>query len=66
MRIFMTFNLCVCIGFQRQRDPRLNEILFPFFDKKRVKVLIDTYEVDPEFKEKGKNCYPLTLISFNF
>ena len=39
--------------FQRQRDPRLNEILFPFFDRKRVKQLIDTYEPSSEFKEKG-------------
>jgi phosphatidylinositol phospholipase C beta len=30
---------------ERQRDPRLNEILFPFFDRKRTKQIIDTYEL---------------------
>lgn len=33
---------------ERQRDPRLNEILFPFFDSKRVKQLIKTHEPDEE------------------
>jgi phosphatidylinositol phospholipase C beta len=35
---------------ERQRDDRLNEILFPFFDRKRVKQLIDCYEVFEDFK----------------
>ena len=39
---------------QKQRDPRLNEILFPFFDAKRCKQIVETYEVDPEYVEKGK------------
>ncbi|XP_014674680.1 PREDICTED: 1-phosphatidylinositol 4,5-bisphosphate phosphodiesterase beta-4-like [Priapulus caudatus] len=33
---------------ERQRDPRLNEILFPFFDHKRVVQLIETYETNAE------------------
>ncbi|KAI8505595.1 1-phosphatidylinositol 4,5-bisphosphate phosphodiesterase beta-4 [Branchiostoma belcheri] len=37
---------------RQQRDPRLNEILFPFFDRKRVVALIQKYEVDPEFTKK--------------
>ncbi|XP_035672368.1 1-phosphatidylinositol 4,5-bisphosphate phosphodiesterase beta-4-like isoform X1 [Branchiostoma floridae] len=37
---------------EQQRDPRLNEILFPFFDRKRVVALIQKYEVDPEFTKK--------------
>jgi phosphatidylinositol phospholipase C beta len=39
---------------ERQRDPRLNEILFPFFDRKRVKQIIDMYEVDDGFKAEEK------------
>lgn len=42
----------VCV-MQRQRDPRLNEILFPHYDDKRLQAIIDTYERDPEYKEKG-------------
>jgi len=38
---------------QRQRDPRLNEILFPLFDRKRVKNIIDTYEASKEFCAAG-------------
>nr|CFW94238.1 Eka-phospholipase C 1 protein [Euperipatoides kanangrensis] len=34
---------------ERQRDPRLNEILFPFYDHKRVVQIIQTYEKNPEF-----------------
>ena len=41
----------VCL--QKQRDPRLNEILFPFFNEKRVRQIIDTYDADDENKEKG-------------
>ena len=39
---------------QRQRDPRLNEILFPFFNEKRVKQIIDTYDTSEENQEKGE------------
>lgn len=46
-----TFNLC----FQRQRDPRLNEILFPYYNRKRVLQLITTYERDPDYVKNGKD-----------
>ncbi|XP_077989116.1 1-phosphatidylinositol 4,5-bisphosphate phosphodiesterase beta-4-like isoform X2 [Glandiceps talaboti] len=36
----------------RQRDPRLNEILFPFFNRERVLQIINTYEKDEEFLQK--------------
>lgn len=39
---------------QNQRDPRLNEILFPFYDNKRAMQIIDKYERDVELKKKGK------------
>ena len=44
--------MCYCL--QWQRDDRLNEILFPFYDAKRVKQIIDTYETDERFKEKSE------------
>ncbi|XP_035277577.1 1-phosphatidylinositol 4,5-bisphosphate phosphodiesterase beta-4 isoform X3 [Anguilla anguilla] len=36
-----------------QRDPRLNEILFPFYDPKRAMRIVETYELDPELRSKG-------------
>lgn len=39
---------------QHQRDPRLNEILFPFYDTKRAMQIIETYEPDEDLKRKGK------------
>ncbi|XP_077866794.1 LOW QUALITY PROTEIN: 1-phosphatidylinositol 4,5-bisphosphate phosphodiesterase beta-4-like [Saccoglossus kowalevskii] len=34
---------------EQQRDPRLNEILFPFYNRERVLQIISTYEFDDEF-----------------
>lgn len=39
---------------QNQRDPRLNEILFPFYDPKRAMQIIEKYERDDLLKKKGK------------
>ncbi|KAG7465861.1 hypothetical protein MATL_G00158310 [Megalops atlanticus] len=38
---------------ENQRDPRLNEILFPFYDSKRALQIINTYEQDAELRKKG-------------
>lgn len=38
---------------EEQRDPRLNEILFPFFDDKRVHQLIAKYETDENYISNG-------------
>lgn len=38
---------------QKQRDPRLNEILHPFYDEKRVLELMAAYEPNPELVEQG-------------
>ena len=38
---------------QKQRDPRLNEILYPFYDDKRAKEIINTYETNPEIAKMG-------------
>lgn len=45
-----------------QRDPRLNEILFPMYNDKSSKVLIRNYEPDPEMAKKGLTV-ELTLIN---
>jgi phosphatidylinositol phospholipase C beta len=37
-----------------QRDPRLNEILFPFFDQERVQQLIAKHETDESYISQGK------------
>lgn len=48
-------NQCVLVLLlQNQRDPRLNEILFPFYDNKRAMQIIEKYERDGELKKKGK------------
>ncbi|CAD6193233.1 unnamed protein product [Caenorhabditis auriculariae] len=39
---------------EEQRDPRLNEILFPFFDVSRTQQLITKYESDNNYIENGK------------
>ncbi|CAB3977438.1 1-phosphatidylinositol 4,5-bisphosphate phosphodiesterase classes I and II-like [Paramuricea clavata] len=36
-----------------QRDPRLNEILFPYYDTERAMSFINTYEPNKQFAEKG-------------
>ncbi|TRY92504.1 hypothetical protein DNTS_028203, partial [Danionella cerebrum] len=48
------------VGFlnENQRDPRLNEILFPFFDSKCAFQIIQRYEFDEKLKRKG-------LLSFD-
>jgi len=38
---------------EKQRDPRLNEILYPHYDHKRVMEIINTYEKNPDFIAKG-------------
>ncbi|XP_041352770.1 1-phosphatidylinositol 4,5-bisphosphate phosphodiesterase beta-4-like isoform X1 [Gigantopelta aegis] len=37
---------------ERQRDPRLNEILFPFYNRDRASGIIQAYEPDPEYSKK--------------
>uniref|UniRef100_A0A8C4IH87 1-phosphatidylinositol 4,5-bisphosphate phosphodiesterase n=1 Tax=Dicentrarchus labrax TaxID=13489 RepID=A0A8C4IH87_DICLA len=46
-------SVCVRVVPQNQRDPRLNEILFPFYDPKRAMQIIEKYERDDELKKKG-------------
>ncbi|XP_073667461.1 1-phosphatidylinositol 4,5-bisphosphate phosphodiesterase beta-4-like isoform X2 [Paramisgurnus dabryanus] len=51
---YLTVEQLVSFLNENQRDPRLNEILFPFYDPKRVMQIIETYERDGDFKKKGR------------
>ncbi|KAA8583375.1 hypothetical protein FQN60_015921 [Etheostoma spectabile] len=50
---FPLYCIPALIPFPNQRDPRLNEILFPFYDHKRATQIIEKYERDEELKKKG-------------
>ncbi|KAM6906245.1 1-phosphatidylinositol 4,5-bisphosphate phosphodiesterase beta-4 [Lycodopsis pacificus] len=50
---YLTVEQLVSFLNENQRDPRLNEILFPFYDPKRAMQIIDKYERDEELKKKG-------------
>lgn len=39
---------------EKQRDPRLNEILYPLYDEKRAIEIIETYEQSDEAKTASK------------
>ncbi|XP_076765770.1 1-phosphatidylinositol 4,5-bisphosphate phosphodiesterase [Xylocopa sonorina] len=57
-----TINLGQLVQFmnEKQRDPRLNEILYPLYDEKRCTEIINDYEED----EKAKNAKSLTKDGF--
>lgn len=40
---------------EKQRDPRLNEILYPLYDEKRTLEIISTYEQSEDFRGKSKS-----------
>ena len=39
-------------AFQSQRDPRLNEIIFPYYDRNSILRIINTYETNKSFIQK--------------
>ncbi|XP_039593839.1 1-phosphatidylinositol 4,5-bisphosphate phosphodiesterase beta-4 isoform X3 [Polypterus senegalus] len=39
---------------ENQRDPRLNEILFPFYEHKRAMQIIESFEPDVNLKRQGR------------
>jgi phosphatidylinositol phospholipase C beta len=45
---------------EKQRDPRLNEILYPLYDEKRALEIINTYEQS----EEARNTKLLTKDGF--
>lgn len=40
---------------EKQRDPRLNEILYPLYDEKRATEIIKTYEQNEEALAESKS-----------
>ncbi|XP_037541696.1 1-phosphatidylinositol 4,5-bisphosphate phosphodiesterase beta-4 [Nematolebias whitei] len=50
---YLTVDQLVSFLNENQRDPRLNEILFPFYDPKRATQIVEKYERDEELKKKG-------------
>ncbi|KAJ1156561.1 hypothetical protein NDU88_009279 [Pleurodeles waltl] len=50
---YLTVDQLVSFLNEHQRDPRLNEILFPFYDTKRAIQIIENYEPDDNLKQKG-------------
>ncbi|XP_073734484.1 1-phosphatidylinositol 4,5-bisphosphate phosphodiesterase beta-4 isoform X5 [Callorhinus ursinus] len=50
---YLTVDQLVSFLNEHQRDPRLNEILFPFYDAKRAMQIIEMYEPDEDLKQKG-------------
>uniref|UniRef100_A0A3Q0R5K7 1-phosphatidylinositol 4,5-bisphosphate phosphodiesterase n=1 Tax=Amphilophus citrinellus TaxID=61819 RepID=A0A3Q0R5K7_AMPCI len=50
---YLTVDQLVSFLNENQRDPRLNEILFPFYDPKRAMQIIEKYERDDDLKKKG-------------
>lgn len=45
----------------KQRDPRLNEILYPPLKQEQVQQLIEKYEPDKSLAKKGE-CLPRTSL----
>ncbi|TSM77318.1 1-phosphatidylinositol 4,5-bisphosphate phosphodiesterase beta-4 [Bagarius yarrelli] len=50
---YLNIDQLICFLNENQRDPRLNEILFPFYDPKRAQQIIETYETDKTLSIKG-------------
>ncbi|XP_041927737.1 1-phosphatidylinositol 4,5-bisphosphate phosphodiesterase beta-4 [Alosa sapidissima] len=50
---YLNVDQLVCFLNESQRDPRLNEILFPFYDAKRAVQIVERYEPDDKLKRKG-------------
>lgn len=51
---FLTIPQLIEFFNEYQRDPRLNEIIFPYYDRNSVLRLINTYETNKNFKEKER------------
>ncbi|XP_069116571.1 1-phosphatidylinositol 4,5-bisphosphate phosphodiesterase beta-4-like isoform X2 [Argopecten irradians] len=53
-RTYLTVPQVITFFNERQRDPRLNEILFPYCDEKRAQSIIQNYETDPEYIKQNR------------
>lgn len=49
---------------EKQRDPRLNEILYPLYDEKRTIEIINDYEQDPALREQSEYKINMLLLFF--
>lgn len=49
---------------EKQRDPRLNEILYPLYDEKRAIEIINDYEPSDEVKNESKELFYTNVITF--
>ena len=50
----MTSDQLVTFLNEHQRDPRLNEILYPYADTSRANEVVQQYEPNPDYVSKGK------------
>ncbi|XP_067900445.1 1-phosphatidylinositol 4,5-bisphosphate phosphodiesterase beta-4 [Heterodontus francisci] len=50
---YLTVDQLVSFLNENQRDPRLNEILFPFYDSKRAMQILENYEPDEELRKQA-------------
>lgn len=51
---YLTIEQLVDFLNNRQRDPRLNEILYPYYNIERAQAIINSYESNTDFADKGK------------
>lgn len=49
---------------EKQRDPRLNEILYPLYDEKRTIEIINDYEQDPALREQSEYKINMLMLLF--
>lgn len=49
---------------ERQRDPRMNEILYPLYEEKRCTEIINDYELNEERKKAGKLTSGNTVLLY--
>lgn len=63
-----TINLDQLVMFlnEKQRDPTLNEILYPLYDEKRALEIINDYEQNEIARNQSKNCYFFFFVVENF
>ncbi|XP_060577835.1 1-phosphatidylinositol 4,5-bisphosphate phosphodiesterase beta-4-like isoform X1 [Ruditapes philippinarum] len=52
-RPYLTDETMINFCNEKQRDPRLNEILFPEYNRKSITKIIQTYELDSEYRNKN-------------
>ena len=59
-----TINLDQLITFlnEKQRDPTLNEILYPLYDEKRATEIINDYEKSESIRSQSEYCMKMREI----